>query len=78
MISWTDSIPIGTGIDSVKKIQPGFIEIDWSNPQVNGNEYMFSIKRIRGSRDRLQMENYLSFVDKKYRGRFARKWACRG
>ena len=73
MVYWTGSIPIGVSIDSVMQIQPDFIEIDWSNPIKEDNETRYIITKIKNNNDFLQMENYLSFVDNKYQGRFAHK-----
>ena len=73
MIRWSSNIPIGTSIDSVKAVQPKFLEIDWNHPRVFGNETQFIITRIKNNNDLLKMENYLSFVNNKYQGRFAHK-----
>lgn len=73
MIAWTDTIPKGSSVESVKKIQPGYLEIDWNNPDIFENETRYSITKIKNDYDALGMENYLSFVDGKYQGRFAHK-----
>ncbi len=73
MIDWTSSIPKGTSIDSIKKVQPDFIEIDWNNPAVTDSETRYTITKIKNDNDPLKMENYLSFVDNKYQCRFAHK-----
>ncbi len=73
MIHWTSSIPRGTSIDSIKNIQPDFLEIDWNDPEIYESETRYSITKIKNNRDILQMANYLSFVDNKYVGRFAHK-----
>ena len=73
MIDWTGSIPQGTSIDSVKQIQPEFLEIDWGNPKIFSDETRYYITKIKYNHDMLNMENYLSFVDNKYQGRFAHK-----
>lgn len=73
MIDWTSNIPIGTSIDSIKKIQPNFIEIDWQHPAMNNGETRYTIIKIKNNYDVMKMENYLSFVENKYRGRFAHK-----
>ena len=73
MIEWTSSIPVGTSIDSVKKCQPNYITIDWNNPIKNDSETTYSIIKIKNNMDVLGMENYLTFIDNKYQGRFGRK-----
>ena len=67
------NIPQGTSIDSVKQIQPDFIEIDRSNPVKSDSETRYIITKIKNSNDALQMENYLSFMDNKYQARFTHK-----
>lgn len=73
MIEWSDSIPRGASIDSVKQIQPDFIEIDWNNPLEGDGETRYIITKIRNNHDVLKMENYLVFVNNQYQGRFAQK-----
>ncbi len=73
MIDWTSSIPKGTSIDSVKIIQPDFIEIDWNNAVITDSETRYIITKIKNNNDPLKMENYLSFENNKYQGRFANK-----
>lgn len=81
MIEWTDNIPMGTSIDSVKQIQPNFIEIDWNKPDTIdwiksdtlNNETRYFITKIKNDNDMLKMDNYLYFVNGKYQGRFAHK-----
>ena len=73
MIRWADNIPIGTSLDSVKKLQPNYFVIDWNKPTVNGTCKSFAITEIKGNTDPLNMSNTLNFVNEKYIGRFARK-----
>ncbi len=73
MIAWTSSIPKGTSLDSVKQIQPDYIEINWKNPETFKNEQRFIISKIKGDNDILNMEYYLVFIDNKYQGQFAEK-----
>lgn len=73
MIDWADNIPIGTSIDSVKKLQPNYIVIEWNKPNVNNTSKSFAITKIKGNTDPLNMSNTLKFVNEKYIGRFARK-----
>ena len=73
MIDWASKIPEGTSIDSVKLIQPDFIEIDLENPQKFEDETRYGITKIKYDYDLLKMEYYLVFVDNKYKGRFAHK-----
>ena len=73
MIAWTSSIAKGTSLDSVKQIQPDYIEINWKNPETFKNEQRFIISKIKGDNDILNMEYYLVFIDNKYQGQFAEK-----
>ena len=73
MINWTDNIPLGTSIDSVKKNQPNFVVIDWNIPNESDTSKSFTIIKIKGSNDLLKMNNTLNFVNGRYVGRFARK-----
>ncbi|WP_396150740.1 hypothetical protein [Flavobacterium sp.] len=71
-IEWTDSLEIETDIETVKKSQPDFVEIDWLNPLIiDGQEY-YEIE-IKNNRDILNMQNFLVFENKKYKGREAKK-----
>ena len=47
--------------------------INWTDPETNDSVKMYTITKIKNNRDILKMENYLSFVDNKYQGRFAHK-----
>lgn len=69
MIEWTDTIEIGTEIQTVKNTQPTFIEISWNNPSKIENEVLYEISKIEGNNDILNMSNFLVFVDGKYQGR---------
>ncbi len=73
MIDWTSSIEIGTDIETVKKMQPEYLEIDWNQPDTFDNEIRYYIKNIKFDYDALKMTNYLVFIDGKYQGRFAHK-----
>jgi len=73
MIDWASSIPKGTSIDSVKLIQPDFIQIDWKNPIIIDSEARYRIIKIKNDNDLLKMGNYLSFINDRYQGRFAHK-----
>ena len=73
MILWADNIPLGTSIDSVKRLQPDFIEVDWGNPNRSDTSKSFTIITIKGNSDKLKMRNTLNFVNDKYVGRFAIK-----
>lgn len=65
-IHWIDSIPAGTLIDSVKKQQPSFVEIDWNNPAVHDSIKEFSVIKIKNNRDILNMDYSLIFVNDKF------------
>src|SRR5437868_3977941 len=73
MIKWAGEVPKGISVDSVKKLQPDFIEIDWSHPRILGDENEYIITKIKYDYDILKMENYLLFKNNKYQGRFAHK-----
>lgn len=73
MISWADNIPVGTPADSVKKYQPNFIVIDWDNPDKSDSSKSFTIIKVKGNSDVLNMSNTLNFINDRYIGRFARK-----
>ncbi|MGJ8684269.1 MAG: hypothetical protein ACSHWW_06580 [Nonlabens sp.] len=72
-IHWADEIETGSMIEEVKEIQPNYLEIDWNNPQVNGNEKLFLITSIKGNHDILNMSNYLVFENDKFKGRTSHK-----
>lgn len=72
-IHWIDSIPAGTLIDSVKKQQPSFVEIDWNNPVVHDSIKAFSVIKIKNNRDILNMHYSLIFVNEKFERRESRK-----
>jgi hypothetical protein len=73
MINWADNLPLGTSIDSVKKMQPDFIVIDWDKPSKSDSSKSFTIIKINGSSDALKMTTTLNFVNERYIGRFAKK-----
>jgi hypothetical protein len=68
-----DNIKVGTDINKVKSTQPDFITIDWNNPEVFETTVRFSIKKIRGNNDALNMSHYLVFENNKYLRRESRK-----
>ena len=74
MIEWTDEIPFGTFLDTVKMNQPKFLEIDWQNPDTFDNNFIrYDISMIKKHYDPLKMEYFLEFEDSCFRGRFAQK-----
>ena len=68
------SIKPGTSLDSVKKSQPFFVEIDWNNPYVHedGSKTYF-ITKIKGSYDVLNMSHSLVFKNDKFLWRSSMK-----
>jgi len=80
MVKWADEeIPDGVSIDSVKSLQPDYLEIAWDNPDTmklrrdtTALTILFDITEIKGNRDILKMQNLLIFIDGKYAGREAR------
>ncbi|MDP8171254.1 hypothetical protein QJU96_08140 [Pasteurella skyensis] len=65
-IEWMYAIKQGVNINLVKNNQPDFIEIDWNNPKIMGNEKWYEVTKIKGNKDILQMTHYLVFVKDKY------------
>jgi len=52
MIKWTDGIPIGTDFQTVKSDQPGYLAIDWDNPDTTDNSIIrYNIIGIKGHND---------------------------
>jgi len=72
-IKWADSIHEGTSIDSVKLMQPSFIEIDWSNPKILEQSKLYEIVKIKNNHDILNMQHFLVFKNNKYVMRSHRK-----
>ena len=72
-IDWMDSISVGTNLETVKKTQPDFVEINWNKPLKIGNESYYEIIEINGNYDILNMSNYLVFVNGKFQGRDSKK-----
>ena len=73
-IEWMDSIKQGASIDSVKKSQPSFVEIDWTNPQLHDDSSKsYYITKIKGSYDILKMSHSLVFKDNKFQYRSSMK-----
>ena len=72
-IHWMDSIPKGTHISSVKKIQPAFIEIDWDNPDIIDSSKIYSVKNIKNNNDVLKMHHTLVFTHNKFVMRISKK-----
>lgn len=73
MASWTDNIPQGTSVDSVKQTTPTFIEIDWENPHKFDDSSEIYFIKMKWHYDVLKMSYYLSFKNNKYVGQFAQK-----
>ncbi len=71
-IEWIYSIPAGMDIDSVKKITPNYIDINWENPEKIGSESIYYIN-IKWNYDFLKMSNGLIFEDNRYKERFVHK-----
>ena len=63
---------IETDIETVKKSQPDFVEIYWLNPLIIDSQEYYEIE-IKNNRDILQMQNFLVFENKKFKGREANK-----
>ncbi|WP_299519324.1 hypothetical protein [Winogradskyella sp.] len=72
-IEWADNLQNGLSIESVMKVQPHFIKIDWKNPRHIENEKWYLITEIKGNDDSLRMSHYLVFKDDKYQYRESKK-----
>ena len=72
-IDWLDQIEEHESIETVKKTQPHFIEVDWENPIKIENETHYEIIKIKGNTDPLGMHHFLVFIDGKYYGRDSKK-----
>lgn len=72
MIEWSDALPQGISIDSVKNLQPDFIIIDWSKPEKFDTITRFSMT-VKNNNDILKMENFLTFSNDTFIARFAHK-----
>lgn len=74
MIKWTDSIPIGTNLKTVRNDQPDFMKIDWNNPDtIEKGLIRYHIIEIKGNKDILKMDYFLEFKNNGYRGLFGHK-----
>ena len=73
MVAWADNLEEGLDIDTVKKSQPDYLEIDWESPVVIGDEKWYLITEIEGSRDLIGMQNFLIFKGDEYMGRESKK-----
>lgn len=74
MLDWVYSIPINSDIDSVRKITPSYIEIDWENPEArNDTLSIYHVTKIKWNYDPLNMSNGLIFKGRKFQGRYYHK-----
>ena len=74
MLDWSSSIPVGTDLETVKKDQPEFLEIDWENPDTLDNGMTrYDVIKIKRNYDILKMSYFLEFENNGYRGLFGRK-----
>ena len=72
-IEWADNIKTGTSLTKVQMDQPDFLQIDWNNPEIDGDKTMYLITNIKGNKDPLGMSHYLLFIDGEYQGRIPHK-----
>lgn len=72
-IDWMDNIELGTSLEEVKKSQPDFVEIEWNKPDTLDQGLRYSIEKIKGNNDLLNMQHYLVFSDNKFQGRKSSK-----
>lgn len=71
-MDWADNLVVETDMETVRKSQPEFVDIDWQNPIIiDGQEY-YEIE-IKNNQDILNMQNFLVFENKKYKGRETKK-----
>lgn len=74
MLDWSNSIPVDTDLEKVKKDQPEFLVIDWNNPDTLENGMIrFYVTEIKRNYDILKMEYFLEFENNKFRGLFGHK-----
>jgi len=72
-IHWVDNIKIGSDISLVKRTQPNFVTIDWTNSDTINKVVRYKVTKIKGDNDILKMAHYLIFIDNKYQGRQSHK-----
>ena len=72
-IVWLDKIEKNESIETVKKTQPHFIEVNWENPIKIDKETHYEITNIKGNTDPLGMQHFLVFIDGRYYGRDSKK-----
>ncbi len=71
-MDWADNLVVETDMETVRKSQPEFVDIDWQNPIIiDGQEY-YEIE-IKNNQDILNMQNFLVFENKKYKRRETKK-----
>lgn len=80
MVKWADEeIPLGVSVDSVKSLQPDYLEIAWEHPDTisftkdSSMVILFSVGLKTSTFDLLKMENLLMFQNDEYVGRDIRK-----
>lgn len=67
MIEWTNNIPIGTDLKTVKGNQPEFLEIDWKNPDTLDNGFTrYFITKIKGNNNVSNMNYFLEFENNEF------------
>lgn len=72
-IEWADGLGVGMSLEDVRRALPDFMEVDWSHPQVAGDQRLYLVTRIKGSDDVLGMSHSLVFVDGRFQYRDSKK-----
>ncbi len=67
-IYWMKTIPDNTNVAEVKKLQPHFVEIEWNSSEIIENRNYYTVVKIKGSRDVLNMTHLLIFENDQYKG----------
>jgi hypothetical protein len=73
MVAWSNNLEQGLDIETVKKLQPDFLEIDWESPLVINDEKWYLITEIDWNWDPLEMSNFLVFKEDRYMWRESKK-----
>ena len=73
MVAWSDNLEQGLNVETVKKLQPDYLEIDWETPFTVDGEKWYLITEIGWNWDPLEMSNFLVFDNHGYARRESKK-----
>ena len=74
MFDWSRNIPKGASIDIVKISQPGFLIIDWDNPDtIENGKTRYYVTEIEGNNNLLKMQCFLEFENNEFIALFGKK-----